>query len=75
MKESNLLKISVITALIGILALLFILDKIDLSNAEVANLTKDDIDKKVEIKVNPQKAGEYPFSCGMNMFHGKVVAS
>ena len=40
MKESNLLKISVITALIGILVLLFILDKIDLTNADVANLNQ-----------------------------------
>ncbi|MEK6932986.1 MAG: OB-fold nucleic acid binding domain-containing protein [Nanoarchaeota archaeon] len=50
MKESNLLKISVITALVGILVLLFILDRIDLSNADIVNLTKEDIDKKVEIK-------------------------
>ena len=31
------------------------------------------LNKKVTIEVTPQKAGEYPFSCGMNMFHGKIV--
>ena len=28
--------------------------------------------KKVSIEITPQKEGEYPFSCGMNMFHGKI---
>jgi P-type Cu+ transporter len=27
---------------------------------------------KTEIEVVPQRAGEFPFSCGMNMLHGKV---
>jgi plastocyanin domain-containing protein len=31
--------------------------------------------KEVEIKITPQKEGEYPFHCGMNMFHGKIVVS
>ncbi len=30
------------------------------------------LNKKVSIEITPQKTGEYPFSCGMNMFHGKV---
>lgn len=30
------------------------------------------LNKKVSIEITPQKEGEYPFSCGMNMFHGKV---
>ncbi|MBI2600774.1 cupredoxin domain-containing protein [Candidatus Daviesbacteria bacterium] len=29
--------------------------------------------KKVTVELNPQKEGEYPFECGMNMFHGKVI--
>lgn len=31
------------------------------------------LNKKVSIEINPQKSGEFVFSCGMNMFHGKVV--
>jgi plastocyanin domain-containing protein len=27
----------------------------------------------VEIKVTPNKSGEFPFHCGMNMFHGKII--
>lgn len=30
------------------------------------------LNQKVSIEITPQKTGEYPFSCGMNMFHGKV---
>lgn len=30
------------------------------------------LNKKVSIELTPQKAGEFAFSCGMNMFHGKV---
>ena len=30
------------------------------------------LNKKVSIEITPQKTGEYSFSCGMNMFHGKV---
>lgn len=31
------------------------------------------LNKKVSIEVTPQKSGEYPFECGMSMFHGKIV--
>jgi plastocyanin domain-containing protein len=27
---------------------------------------------KTEIEVLPQRIGEFPFSCGMNMLHGKI---
>lgn len=30
------------------------------------------LNKKVTIEVTPQKEGEFPFSCAMNMFHGKL---
>lgn len=33
------------------------------------------LNQKVTIEITPQKTGEYPFSCGMNMFHGKIVVS
>ncbi len=31
------------------------------------------VGKTVNITFTPEKAGEYRFHCGMNMFHGKVV--
>lgn len=31
------------------------------------------LNKKVTIEITPQKSGEYPYSCGMNMFHGKII--
>ncbi len=32
------------------------------------------VGKTESIEVKPEKAGEYRFSCGMNMFHGKLIA-
>ncbi len=29
--------------------------------------------KEVEVSLTPQKTGEFPFHCGMNMFHGKII--
>ena len=31
------------------------------------------LNKKVSIEITPKKEGTYPFSCGMNMFHGKII--
>lgn len=31
------------------------------------------IDKKVSVSIMPQKEGKYEISCGMNMFHGKII--
>ncbi len=31
------------------------------------------LNEKVEIEITPEKSGEFPFHCGMNMFHGKVI--
>ena len=31
------------------------------------------LNKKLTIEVTPKKVGEFPFSCGMNMFHGKII--
>ena len=31
------------------------------------------LNQKVTIEIKPEKSGEFKFSCGMNMFHGKVV--
>ncbi|MBI4990826.1 cupredoxin domain-containing protein [Candidatus Gottesmanbacteria bacterium] len=31
------------------------------------------LNEKISIKIKPQKTGSFPFSCGMNMFHGKII--
>lgn len=31
------------------------------------------LNEKVSIKITPQKIGTFPFSCGMGMFHGKII--
>jgi plastocyanin domain-containing protein len=31
------------------------------------------LNKKVSIQINPKKKGEFDFSCGMGMFHGKLI--
>lgn len=31
------------------------------------------LNQKVSIEITPQKIGEYKFSCGMNMYHGKII--
>ena len=31
------------------------------------------LNQKVTIELTPQKEGEFKYSCGMNMFHGKII--
>lgn len=31
------------------------------------------LNKKVTIEINPAKPGEFVYSCGMNMFHGRII--
>lgn len=31
------------------------------------------LNQKVIIEITPNKAGEFSFHCGMNMFHGKII--
>lgn len=31
------------------------------------------LNEKVSVVLNPKQAGEFPFSCGMGMFHGKII--
>lgn len=31
------------------------------------------LNTKTTIEITPQKTGEFGFSCGMNMFHGKII--
>ena len=31
------------------------------------------LNEKTEIEINPTKKGDFDFSCGMGMFHGKLI--
>lgn len=31
------------------------------------------LNEKTEIEINPTKKGEFDFSCGMGMYHGKLI--
>ncbi|MBI2062522.1 MAG: cupredoxin domain-containing protein [Candidatus Yanofskybacteria bacterium] len=31
------------------------------------------LNEEVTIEITPQKAGKFTYSCGMNMFHGKII--
>lgn len=31
------------------------------------------LNEKVTLEITPQKKGEFSFSCGMSMFHGKII--
>lgn len=31
------------------------------------------LNQKVTVEITPEKKGEYQYSCGMNMYHGKIV--
>lgn len=31
------------------------------------------LNEKVTVELTPQKKGEFGYSCGMNMFHGKII--
>ncbi len=31
------------------------------------------LNQKVTVAITPQKAGEYMYACGMNMYHGKII--
>src|SRR5436853_387778 len=31
------------------------------------------LNKKVTVEIKPQKEGTFPFACGMNMYHGKII--
>lgn len=32
------------------------------------------LNQKVTVEITPEKEGEYPYACGMNMYHGKIIA-
>ena len=31
------------------------------------------LNQKVTVELTPQKSGEFKYSCGMNMYHGKII--
>lgn len=31
------------------------------------------LNQKVSVTITPQKAGEFGYACGMNMYHGKII--
>ncbi|RJP45990.1 MAG: cupredoxin domain-containing protein [Armatimonadetes bacterium] len=31
------------------------------------------LNRKVSVEITPKEEGEYGYTCGMNMFHGKIV--
>lgn len=31
------------------------------------------LNQKVMVEINPQKTGEFGYSCGMGMYHGKII--
>lgn len=33
------------------------------------------LNQKVTLEITPQKSGEYVYSCGMNMYHGKIIVT
>lgn len=33
------------------------------------------LNKKTSIKINPTKTGTFEISCGMNMYHGKIIVT
>ncbi len=33
------------------------------------------VNKTTAIEITPQKKGEFVYSCGMNMFHGKIIVT
>ena len=60
MQEKTLLKISLITSLVGILILLIILDKIDVSDSNINQVNKTFLDKQVKIKGEITRITETP---------------
>ncbi len=74
MKEKTLIKLSFITSIIGIVLLLFIMDKIELSKSNISNLTQNDIDKKIKIKAELLRITETPGLYLLNVkdFSGEI---
>ena len=31
------------------------------------------LNQKITVEITPQKSGEFGYSCGMNMYHGKII--
>lgn len=33
------------------------------------------LNQKVTVEITPEKAGEFGYACGMNMYHGKIIVT
>jgi len=47
------------------------LEEVILADFKVRNFLP--LNTKTEIEITPEKKGEFDFSCGMGMFHGKLI--
>ena len=47
------------------------LEEIVLSELKIKNYLP--LNEKVSVVITPKSTGTFPFSCGMNMFHGKII--
>ncbi len=47
------------------------LEEVVISDFKVRKLLP--MNEKTTIEITPEKPGEYKFSCGMGMFHGKII--
>ena len=60
MKESTLLKIALITSLLGILIILYTSEKIEIPSSNIASINKSLLNKDVKIKALVEKVTETP---------------
>lgn len=67
MNDSSLFKLSLICSLIGIFILIIISERIDISQSNISNITKNDIDKTVKIKGYITRLTETPGLYIMNI--------
>src|SRR3989344_7817544 len=67
MNDNSLLKLSLICSLIGIFILIIISERIDISQSNIANITKNDVDKSVKIKGYITRLTETPGLYIMNI--------
>ena len=47
------------------------LEEVILANFKIRKFLA--LNEKTEIEINPTKKGEFDFSCGMGMYHGKLI--
>ncbi|MBT3394875.1 hypothetical protein HOA59_01610 [archaeon] len=50
MEEKTLLKLSIICTIVGIFLIMFISERVDISESNISDISKKDIDKKIKVK-------------------------